>query len=439
LAVSLFISTWYITIKVCTINHPSMTSFSNHHLSANFYPDAKGNDGMSGINSQHQSFYASSSTLPTPPSAGSAPPSCHPHQQQYSHQPSGLYSTPTSTSYYQPSASILPESASYRENGPPLVASIPSSSHPAPFSTSYYPSIHSYPTHQQQQQQQQQKRLPPPLYSTSGVVVVPHHGSSNDAGMHHLRTVSVDTMELSMQDDDTSSTSSSVSSAHGTPSSAAVAVNASASYPEYGMTTTSGRNRRCSLPPRPKSYSQDDVAGNVQTTMRTTNVRPKQQQQQQQRRYRSSSTSDAGTSRPPESTATDTHSSRRRCSSSNSNSSGEERRRQGCASPQRPPPSSSLSSSSASSPSQVLSDAIHPHRYKMKTERREKTAMAMVGGAVVGSVVFPVVGTVVGGVAAAYAANQLAKNQAKRAQREWERCNFQKQADASAVGDAEYV
>jgi uncharacterized protein YcfJ len=87
----------------------------------------------------------------------------------------------------------------------------------------------------------------------------------------------------------------------------------------------------------------------------------------------------------------------------------------------------------------LLTDAIHPNKYKMKQQRRGMTAMGAVGGAVVGTMVFPVIGTAVGGAAAGYACNKLSKQGERRAQRKWEQTSFQRQASQSPVVNAVYV
>lgn len=87
----------------------------------------------------------------------------------------------------------------------------------------------------------------------------------------------------------------------------------------------------------------------------------------------------------------------------------------------------------------LLTDGVHPNKYKMKHQRRDFTALGIVGGAVVGTMVFPVVGTAVGGAAAGYAFNKLSKQGERRAQRKWEKCNFQRQASQSHTVNAVFV
>jgi len=88
---------------------------------------------------------------------------------------------------------------------------------------------------------------------------------------------------------------------------------------------------------------------------------------------------------------------------------------------------------------EVLSDAVHPQKYAMKTSRRQKTAVGVVSGAFVGTCVFPVVGTVVGGYIGGYATNKIHKTTERRAQRKWEQTSFQSFARQSPVVNAEYV
>ena len=88
---------------------------------------------------------------------------------------------------------------------------------------------------------------------------------------------------------------------------------------------------------------------------------------------------------------------------------------------------------------EILSDAIHPQKYAMKTSRRQKTAVGAVSGAFVGTCIFPVVGTVVGGYIGGYATNKIHKTTERRAQRKWEQTSFQSFARQSPVVNAEYV
>jgi hypothetical protein len=87
----------------------------------------------------------------------------------------------------------------------------------------------------------------------------------------------------------------------------------------------------------------------------------------------------------------------------------------------------------------LLTDAIHPNKYKMKQQRRDATAICVVGGAVVGTIILPVLGTAVGGAAAGYACNKLSKRGEQRLQRKWEQSSFQRQATLSHTVNAEYV
>jgi uncharacterized protein YcfJ len=90
-------------------------------------------------------------------------------------------------------------------------------------------------------------------------------------------------------------------------------------------------------------------------------------------------------------------------------------------------------------PPLLLTEAIHPNKYKMKQQRRGTTAIGIVSGAVIGTMVFPVLGTAVGGAAAGYACNKLSKRGERRAQRRWEQTSFQRQALQSHTVNAEYV
>jgi hypothetical protein len=90
-------------------------------------------------------------------------------------------------------------------------------------------------------------------------------------------------------------------------------------------------------------------------------------------------------------------------------------------------------------PPLLLTEAIHPNKYKMKQQRRGATAIGIVSGAVIGTMVFPVLGTAVGGAAAGYACNKLSKRGERRAQRRWEQTSFQRQAFHSPAVDAVYV
>lgn len=91
------------------------------------------------------------------------------------------------------------------------------------------------------------------------------------------------------------------------------------------------------------------------------------------------------------------------------------------------------------------SDAVHPRRAEMKQARKVKTATAATGGAIVGGVIFgPAwpLGVVVGGAAGAVAGKQLSKVGERRAQRKWEKKNFQHYAaseSAVAKGGAAFA
>lgn len=82
------------------------------------------------------------------------------------------------------------------------------------------------------------------------------------------------------------------------------------------------------------------------------------------------------------------------------------------------------------------SDAVHPRRTEMKQARKIKTATAATGGAIVGGVLFgPAwpLGAVVGGAAGAVAGKQISKAGERRAQRKWEKQNFQHYASSESA------
>ena len=88
------------------------------------------------------------------------------------------------------------------------------------------------------------------------------------------------------------------------------------------------------------------------------------------------------------------------------------------------------------------SDSVHPHKKQMKEGRKVTTAAAATGGALVGAILtgpaFPV-GALVGGTVSGYAANKLHKQGERRAQRKWEKQNFQQYASSqSAVVQGEH-
>jgi hypothetical protein len=91
------------------------------------------------------------------------------------------------------------------------------------------------------------------------------------------------------------------------------------------------------------------------------------------------------------------------------------------------------------------SDAVHPNRYGMKQARKVKTATGATGGAIIGGVLFgPAwpLGMVVGGAAGGVAAKQISKAGERRAQRKYEKRNFQQYAaskSALAKGDAAFA
>jgi hypothetical protein len=77
------------------------------------------------------------------------------------------------------------------------------------------------------------------------------------------------------------------------------------------------------------------------------------------------------------------------------------------------------------------SDAVHPDKFKMKTNRKKKTAVAATSGAIIGGVCFgPAwpLGVVVGGAFGGVVGKQLAKVGERRAQRKFEQNSFQQTA-----------
>lgn len=105
----------------------------------------------------------------------------------------------------------------------------------------------------------------------------------------------------------------------------------------------------------------------------------------------------------------------------------------------RPMETSTVDKQESGSPRLILTEAIHPDKYKMKQKRRGATAVGIVGGAVVGTMVFPVLGTAIGGAAAGYACNKFSKHSERRAQRAWEQYSFQQQALESHTVNAVLV
>ncbi|KAG7339108.1 hypothetical protein IV203_025837 [Nitzschia inconspicua] len=101
--------------------------------------------------------------------------------------------------------------------------------------------------------------------------------------------------------------------------------------------------------------------------------------------------------------------------------------------------SSTLNTAEAKPAPLLLTEAIHPEKYKMKQKRRGATAVGIVSGAVVGTMVFPVLGTAIGGAAAGYACNKFSKHVERKAQRQWEKNSYQRQALESHTVDAVLV
>ena len=86
-----------------------------------------------------------------------------------------------------------------------------------------------------------------------------------------------------------------------------------------------------------------------------------------------------------------------------------------------------------------LTEAIHPEKYKMKKERKKKTAVGVASGAIVGTLVAGPVGTVVGGAAGGYAANKISKRGERRAQRRHEKDSHRKGAASAGTRLAEHA
>jgi hypothetical protein len=80
-----------------------------------------------------------------------------------------------------------------------------------------------------------------------------------------------------------------------------------------------------------------------------------------------------------------------------------------------------------------VSEAIHPSKYQMRKQRKNKTAVGVASGVVVGTLFLGPVGFVVGGAAGGYAANKISKRGERRAQRSHEQSTFQQAATQSKV------
>jgi outer membrane lipoprotein SlyB len=85
------------------------------------------------------------------------------------------------------------------------------------------------------------------------------------------------------------------------------------------------------------------------------------------------------------------------------------------------------------------SDAVHPQRREMKTERKSKTIAGSLGGAAVGILIGGPIGLVLCGAAGGYASNKISKQGERRMQREFEQANYQKYASQSPASNAVYV
>jgi hypothetical protein len=105
-----------------------------------------------------------------------------------------------------------------------------------------------------------------------------------------------------------------------------------------------------------------------------------------------------------------------------------------------PPPFNALVPSRPSDRNSVgTPDAVHPKRQKMKKQRKIKTAVAVGAGVVVGGIIIGPVGLVVGGVIGGVAANKLSKAGERRAQRKFERENYQRAAQQSMAVNASFA
>jgi uncharacterized protein YcfJ len=102
-------------------------------------------------------------------------------------------------------------------------------------------------------------------------------------------------------------------------------------------------------------------------------------------------------------------------------------------------PTQNTSNTRCNDPPLLITEAIHPNKYKMKQQRRDATAVGIVSGAVIGTMVLPVLGTAVGGAVAGYACNTISKQGERRAQRRWEQTSFRRQALQSHAVNAVYV
>jgi len=102
-----------------------------------------------------------------------------------------------------------------------------------------------------------------------------------------------------------------------------------------------------------------------------------------------------------------------------------------------PPPTTLAFSNISNTKTKVITEAIHPHKYTMKKQRKRRTAGATVGGAVVGGIALGPAGAFLGGAAGGLAANKLCKVGERHAQRNWERNNFQRGAERSKIVQCE--
>ena len=103
-----------------------------------------------------------------------------------------------------------------------------------------------------------------------------------------------------------------------------------------------------------------------------------------------------------------------------------------------PPPMQSATYHHHSVP---LTDAVHPHKYDMKKQRKRNTAAGTATGGVVGAIALGVptagigipIGAAMGAAVGGVAANKFSKAGEKRAQRKWEHAHFQDDAARSKL------
>ena len=85
------------------------------------------------------------------------------------------------------------------------------------------------------------------------------------------------------------------------------------------------------------------------------------------------------------------------------------------------------------------SDAVHPHKKQMKQARHLKMAVGGIAGATFGTLIGGPIGLIFITPVAIYGSNKLSKKGEKRAQRRWEKANFQRGANDSVVHNAAFA